>query len=48
VHIQELRNALHAARTSLGLSALTYTDPAVAAGTRIKAAHLQELCNGLK
>jgi hypothetical protein len=46
--ITELRTALDAARSTLLLSALSYTDPSLSAGTRIKAAHVQELRNGTK
>lgn len=49
VHVSELRTALNAARSTLGLSALAYTDAALVAGTtRVKAAHVQELRNGVK
>lgn len=46
--ITELRAALDAARSTLLLSTLSYTDPSLSAGTRIKAAHVQELRNGTK
>lgn len=48
VPITELRTALDAARSTLLLSTLSYTDPSLSAGTRIKAAHVQELRNGTK
>jgi IPT/TIG domain-containing protein/fibronectin type III domain protein len=49
VHVSELRSALDAARSTLGLSALSYTDPTLTAGvTPVKAAHLQELRQGVK
>lgn len=46
--ITELRTALDAARSTLVLPALTYVDPTLSAGTRIKAAHVQDLRNGTK
>jgi hypothetical protein len=46
--ITELRSALDAARSTLMLSTLSYTDPSLSAGNRIKAAHVQELRNGTK
>jgi hypothetical protein len=48
VPITELRGALDAARSTLVLPAITYIDPTLSAGTRIKAAHVQELRNGTK
>jgi len=48
VHITELRTALDAARSSLGLVALTYTDPALPAQTQVKAVHITELRNGVR
>jgi hypothetical protein len=48
VPITELRTALDAARSALTLSTLSYTDPSLSAGARIKAAHVQELRNGTK
>ena len=50
VHLNELRAKLNAARSPLGLTALTYTDsPTVTAlTTRIKAAHVTELRNGVQ
>lgn len=48
VPITELRTALDAARSTLMLSTLTYTDPSLSSGTRIKAAHVQELRDGTK
>jgi hypothetical protein len=45
VHITDLRTALTAARSAIGLNAIAYTDvvPAI-----VKAAHVQELRNGVK
>ena len=49
VHIDQMRTALNQARTALGLPAIGYTDPTITAGTTlIKAAHIQELRNGVK
>lgn len=51
VHLTELRNALNEARLSstLGLSALTYTDPGLPTVlTRVKAVHINELRDGLQ
>lgn len=48
LHITQLRTALIEARTVLGMSSVTLTDPALAAGTPIRAAHVQELRNGVK
>jgi hypothetical protein len=48
VHIMELRSGLAAARQSLLLSALTYTDHPLGPSTIIKAAHLNELRGGVK
>jgi len=42
-HITELRARLAEARTALGLSAASYTDPNLTIGDAIKAAHIQEL-----
>ena len=48
-HIQELRVALNQARTPLGLGAIAFTDPTLTPGTTIvRAAHIQELRNGVK
>ncbi|HYK04707.1 MAG TPA: hypothetical protein VE974_23345 [Thermoanaerobaculia bacterium] len=48
-HCQELRTALSQARTALGLSGVTFTDATLTAGTtKVRAAHLQELRNGMK
>ena len=45
----ELRTALNAARTALGLGALTFTDPTLTAqSTRIKSAHITELRDAVK
>lgn len=47
--ISELRSALDAALSALGLPALSYTDPTISTGvTRIKGAHVQELRNATK
>jgi len=48
IHITELRSNLDEARVALGLIAMQYTDPALAAGTIIKAAHIRELRSGVK
>ena len=49
IHIDELRANLDASRAALGLTALSYTDPSItAASTTIKAAHFNELRNGVK
>jgi len=47
VHINELRSALDQARSTIGLTALTYTDT-ITSGVAVKAVHLQELRNGVK
>jgi hypothetical protein len=49
-HVNELRAKLNAARSSLVLTAQTYTDPptVTAQSTLIKAAHINELRNGVK
>jgi hypothetical protein len=44
-HITSLRTALNEARAAIGLPALTFTDATL---TTIKAAHVQELRNGVK
>ena len=49
IHIDELRTNLNASRAALGLVVLGYTDPSItAASTTIKAAHFNELRNGVK
>ncbi|HSP16800.1 MAG TPA: hypothetical protein VLV78_18790 [Thermoanaerobaculia bacterium] len=49
LHIQEMRTALDPARAALGLGAISYTDSSIVAGTTaIKAAHVQQLRNGVK
>ncbi len=48
VHVTELRSNLDAARSALVFPAITYTDPALATGTTIKAAHIQDLRTGVK
>jgi hypothetical protein len=48
-HVADLRTALDAARAVLGLPPLAYTDPVITTGTtKIKAAHLTDLRNGVK
>jgi hypothetical protein len=48
-HITEMRTALDFARSVIGLPALSYTDATITAGTtRVKAAHLTDLRNGVK
>lgn len=47
VHLTQLRVALDAARSQIGLSALTYTN-AAPTGVAVKAAHVNELRNGVK
>jgi hypothetical protein len=48
-HLLDLRTALDAARSTLSLTALSYTDPTITAGsTAIKAAHITDLRNGTK
>ncbi|MDP9195015.1 MAG: hypothetical protein M3P06_25240 [Acidobacteriota bacterium] len=48
-HLLDLRTGLDEARSAIGLTALSYTDPAITAGaTTIKAAHVTELRNGVK
>ena len=49
-HVNELRTALDPARSTLGLTAVPYTDsPTVTANvTKVKAAHFQEIRNGVK
>lgn len=47
-HITEIRAALDPARSALGLPAIGYTDPALAAGDTIKAAHIRQLRDGVK
>jgi hypothetical protein len=48
-HVTDLRTALDAARATLGISAISYTDATLTAGvTTIKAAHLTDLRNGVK
>jgi hypothetical protein len=49
IHIDELRTNLDDSRAALGLVALGYTDPSISAAlTTIKAAHFNELRNGVK
>jgi len=48
-HVTDLRAGLDAARTLIGLSALTYTDPTLTIGaTPVKETHVTELRNGVK
>jgi hypothetical protein len=48
-HVQNLRDGLAAARSAIGLPALTFTNPALVAGsTAIMAIHVQEIRNGVK
>lgn len=47
-HITALRTGLDEARAALGLPALVYTDATLSPGTRIKAAHVQELREGTR
>jgi hypothetical protein len=47
-HITQLRSALDPARSVLALSALSYTDPMISNLTTVKAAHIQDLRNGVK
>ena len=47
--VLEMRAFLDGARAALpGIPAIQYTDPGLAAGTAIKAAHIQELRQGVK
>ena len=49
IHLAELRTYLDEARTILGVSAVSYTDPMFAPGTvKVKAAHILELRSGIK
>ena len=49
VHLTQLRTALDQARAAIGLSALAYTDAAITPhATKVKAAHVTELRNGVK
>lgn len=48
-HLLDLRDGLDEARSTIGLTALTYTDPTITTGaTRVKATHVTELRNGVK
>ena len=47
-HVQELRDALAAARSSGGMPALSFTNSPLTSGTRIKAAHIEELQRGVR
>ncbi len=47
-HITELRSNLDEARSSLGLASIIVTDPALAAGDIVRAAHIQDLRAGVK
>jgi hypothetical protein len=49
LHLTELRTALDAGRAAIGVPALAYADVAItAAVTRVKAAHVTELRDGVK
>jgi hypothetical protein len=48
VHVQELRNALAPARTSLGLPAVTFTDPTLVSGGLFKAIYINQLRGGVQ
>lgn len=49
LHLDEIRTALAQARTALGLPALSLTDASLISGTtNVKAAHVQELRNGMR
>lgn len=48
VHLTDLRTALDAARSSLSLSALSYTDTTINSSVNVKAQHFTELRNGVK
>ncbi|MGZ7031594.1 MAG: hypothetical protein ACXVIJ_06425 [Thermoanaerobaculia bacterium] len=47
-HINNLRTALNEARTTLGLSAVTFAESVTVGTTTIKAAHVEELRSGVK
>jgi len=47
IHITELRTAINAARTTVGLTAFSFTDPSLPAGAKIKAIHVTELRTAL-
>jgi hypothetical protein len=48
-HITEMRTALDAARAAIGLTAISYVDATITAGTtKVKAAHVTDLRNGVK
>lgn len=49
VHLVQIRSALDGARSGLGLSQLSYTDPFLTGGsTPVRALHLQEILNSVK
>jgi len=49
IHVTELRSALDAARSALGLAAIAYTDSAITAGsTPVKTTHILQLRNATK
>jgi len=49
VHITDLRTALNGARSTLGLPAISYTDPTITAGsTVIRAVHITDLRGGVQ
>jgi hypothetical protein len=43
-----MRTALDEARSALFLTVMPYTDPALAFGDMVRAAHIQELRTGVK
>jgi hypothetical protein len=49
-HVSELRTGLNAGRTAanVALPPATFSDPALVAGTQVKAAHIIDLRNGVK
>ena len=48
IHVTELRARLDEARAAIGVPAMVYTDPSLAAGDVVKAVHVQELRAGVK
>jgi len=47
-HVSELRTAIAAARAELGLPAVAFTDPSLAAGDFVRAVHCNELRGGVR